>query len=73
MNCVYYEKKPEVFSHDNWVAPEHWVVARNMIRIKGVLQIEKHPIFAHSRQAPPASLVKPVKKQYMLVTSINVT
>ena len=63
MNWVYYEKKPKFFSHDNWIAPEHWAVARNMTRIKGVLQIEEHPIFAYSRKNPPNFLVKPVNKQ----------
>lgn len=55
---VYYEKRPKHQSQDAWIAPEHWSAAKNMVRIRGVLQIEEHPIFAYSRANPPAWMLE---------------
>jgi hypothetical protein len=58
-NPVYYEKKPRFPSADAWIAPEHWHAAKTMVRIRGVLQIDEHPIFLYSRENPPWFLLKP--------------
>ncbi len=44
-----------------WVAPEHRVVALHMERRRGELIIELNPIFAYSRQNPPAHVIGNVR------------
>ena len=57
----------------DWIAPEHWIVAKGMNRVKvknnerhaklypfGELVIEEHPIFKYSRKNPPPHVLKSI-------------
>jgi hypothetical protein len=48
-------------SRFDWIAPEHFHIARTMERVHGEFVITPHPIFQYSRENPPKHLVEAIR------------